>query len=51
MTEPTWLVTIQVDEHRTRDFSYPANSAYHARWLHLQLHPGTRIIVIRPVKS
>lgn len=43
-----WLITVRVDETRTRDYRVSASSAYHARWLFLQVNPGHRVVQIRP---
>jgi hypothetical protein len=43
-----WLITVRHDETRTQDFAINASSAYQAGWLYKQLHPGARIIAIRP---
>ncbi len=42
-----WLVTVRVDENRTRDFPERAHSAWAARAQHLQRHPGARVIAVR----
>ena len=42
-----YLVTVRLDESRTRDHSIEARSAYNAGWLYRQLHPQARIIAIR----
>lgn len=43
-----YLVTVRHDEHRTQDYAVRHRSAYEAGWLYRQLHPGARIIAIRP---
>ena len=43
-----WLITVRLDESRTRDYRVNASSAYHARWLFLQLNRGHRVVQIRP---
>lgn len=43
-----WLITVRLAEGRTRDYRVRATSAYHARWLFLQLNPGRRVVQIRP---
>lgn len=42
-----YLVTVRIDECRTRDLAITAPSAYSAGWLCRQLHPGLRILAIR----
>jgi hypothetical protein len=42
-----FLVTVRVDESRTRDVCLRADSAYAAGWLCRQLHEGVRITAIR----
>ena len=43
-----WLVTIRLDEARTRDVTIKARSRYHARWLYHLLNPQHHILAIRP---
>jgi len=52
MTDPAtmeqqWIITVRIDESRTRDYRVRARSAYHARWLFGQLNPSHRVIAIR----
>ena len=42
-----WLVTIRVDESRTRDLAIRAESAYNAGWLCRELNPGVKVLAIR----
>ena len=48
-----YLVTVRVggDPLRTADHSIAANSAYHARWLFLQLNPDAKLVAIRPAQK
>jgi len=43
-----WLVTIRIDESRTRDVTITARSHYHARWLYHRLNPNHTILAVRP---
>jgi hypothetical protein len=43
-----WLVTVRIDENRTRDYPVRAHSAWSAGAQLRQLHPNARIIAIRP---
>lgn len=42
-----WLVTVRLDESRTRDYAIRAHSAWAAGAQLRQLHPAARIIAIR----
>lgn len=42
-----WLVTVRLDESRTRDYPVRAHSAWAAGAQLKQLHPSARIIAIR----
>lgn len=42
-----WLVTIRIDECRTRDLAIRAESAYTAGWLCRELNPGVKVIAVR----
>lgn len=42
-----WIVTVRHDQSRTQDYPVRANSAYHARYQFLQLHPNARISAVR----
>jgi hypothetical protein len=46
-----YLVTVRVDGDplRTRDEEILGEGAWHAGWLYRQLHPGVRVVAIRPV--
>lgn len=53
MTRPErsdWWITVAVngDLTRTRDYRICARNAYNAGWLWRLLHPGQRIVHIRP---
>jgi hypothetical protein len=45
-----WLVTIRLDESRTRDITIRARSYYHARWLYHSLNPQHTILAVRPAR-
>jgi hypothetical protein len=46
----SWLVTIRLDESRTRDITIRARS-YYARWLYRNLNPQHTILAVRPARG
>ena len=45
-----FLVTIRLDEARTRDVTIKARSYFHVFWLYHQLYPQHTILAVRPVR-